>query len=258
MNIIYKFLLKKDIYGKNRNIYIKIKSKSKKQYLKYKGKMMNLVKYRKMKMKKATSATFSKSTKKKGGYGGFKIYKSSISIEEKLQNFIDSICDDNLYDLFMKKYIIIKNRRESQNSEIKSEEEHFKFLTAILIYIEKSYDKESGINSKTRSTLEKLTQLLFTLEQEGITGIYSYNNLRTNPYIITDSTHFYNIMYFIDNFINKERIVWNFFENGYRHNNDKSNRIKCITISNTHVVKFIKSLLHKNGLNIYYPRYKPY
>lgn len=45
----YKFILKKLVCNKVRNIYIKINSKSKKQYLKYKGKMINIKKYKKIK-----------------------------------------------------------------------------------------------------------------------------------------------------------------------------------------------------------------
>ena len=48
----YKFILKKLVCNKVRNIYIKINSKSKKQYLKYKGKMINIKKYKKIKQKK--------------------------------------------------------------------------------------------------------------------------------------------------------------------------------------------------------------
>jgi len=46
----YKLLKKIVINGKKRNIYKK--KGSKKQYIKCKGKMMNLVKYKKMKTKK--------------------------------------------------------------------------------------------------------------------------------------------------------------------------------------------------------------
>jgi len=56
----YKFLCKKIINGKKRNIYLS--DKTKKQYLKYKNKFMQVSKYKKLK-----NAKTSKKTKMKGG-----------------------------------------------------------------------------------------------------------------------------------------------------------------------------------------------
>lgn len=56
----YKFLCKKIINGKKRNIYVS--DKTKKQYLKYKNKFMQVSKYKKLK-----NAKMAKKTKMKGG-----------------------------------------------------------------------------------------------------------------------------------------------------------------------------------------------
>ena len=57
----YKFLCKKIINGKKRNIYLS--DKTKKQYLKYKNKFMQVSKYKKLK-----NAKMAKKTKMKGGF----------------------------------------------------------------------------------------------------------------------------------------------------------------------------------------------
>jgi beta-xylosidase len=57
----YKFLCKKIINGKKRNIYLS--DKTKKQYLKYKNKFMQVSKYKKIK-----NAKIAKKTKMKGGF----------------------------------------------------------------------------------------------------------------------------------------------------------------------------------------------
>jgi hypothetical protein len=66
----YKFLCKKIINGKKRNIYIS--DKTKKEYLKYKNKFMQVSKYKKLKNTTRTKTTkTTKTTKKpkiKGGY----------------------------------------------------------------------------------------------------------------------------------------------------------------------------------------------
>lgn len=57
----YKFLCKKIINGKKRNIYLS--DKTKKQYLKYKNKFMQVSKYKKLK-----NAKMAKKNKMKGGF----------------------------------------------------------------------------------------------------------------------------------------------------------------------------------------------
>jgi len=52
MNTKFKFLLKKIVCNKLRNIYIKENSKSKKQYLKYKGNMIYITAFKNLKKKK--------------------------------------------------------------------------------------------------------------------------------------------------------------------------------------------------------------
>jgi hypothetical protein len=73
----YKLLKKIVINGKKRNIYKK--KGSKKQYIKCKGKMMNLVKYKKMKTKKLSKKKkLSRKTKKKGGFTTTDFYNTTM------------------------------------------------------------------------------------------------------------------------------------------------------------------------------------
>lgn len=62
----YKMLKKMIVLGKKKVIYSK--SGTKKLYVKSKGRMMNLVKYKKMKNKKTKQKQKQKSNKKKGGH----------------------------------------------------------------------------------------------------------------------------------------------------------------------------------------------
>ena len=59
----YKLVGKKSVLGKQKLIYSKVGSK--KLYVKSKGRMMNLVKYKKMKMKKPVQKVVKKSKSKK-------------------------------------------------------------------------------------------------------------------------------------------------------------------------------------------------
>lgn len=90
-------------------------------------------------------------------------------------------------------------------------------------------------------------QLLQTIEEDGITGIYSYNSEPSrNPYVITDPRNFKTIYNVITNFKNKhKKIIWNIFVVKYEVS------ISNITISNTQVSKFIKYMISKKGLSDY-------
>ena len=65
----YKILKKMVVLGKKKVIYSK--SGTKKQYVKSKGRMINLVKYKKMKNKKTKEKKKSKSRKRGGHLGPF-------------------------------------------------------------------------------------------------------------------------------------------------------------------------------------------
>ena len=244
----YKFLLKKLVFNKVRNIYIKINSKSKKQYLKYKGKMINIKKYKKIKNKKKTKDLKNMNNKiyrkKKGGY--YEKYNSLI--QEKLEPFIEKIKYLHRYQIveiqeaFLDIYINIKNRHIDIKASIN---EHLDFLTTLLIYFEANFSNLKNIEYK--SILIKIMQLLQTIEEDGITGIYSYNSVPSiNPYVTADPRNFKTIYDVITNFKNKhKKIIWNIFVVKYEVS------ISNITISNTQVSGFIKYMISKKGLSDY-------
>tara|TARA_B110000003_G_scaffold132789_1_gene134830 strand:+ start:30041 stop:30889 length:849 start_codon:yes stop_codon:yes gene_type:complete len=239
----YKFLLKKLVFNKIRNIYIKINSKSKKQYLKYKGKMINIKKYKKIKtdLKNKNNKIY---RKKKGGYNE----KYNSLIQEKLEPFIEKIKYLHRHQIleiqeaFLDIYINIKNRHIDIKASIN---EHLDFLTTLLIYFEANFSNLKNIEYK--SILIKIMQLLQTIEEDGITGIYSYNSEPSrNPYVMTDPRNFKTIYNVITNFKNKhKKIIWNIFVVKYELS------IYNITISNTQVSGFIRYMISKKGLSDY-------
>ena len=263
MNSKYKYLLKKIVCNKVRKIYIKINSKSKKQYLKYKGKMINIKKYKKIKNKKNNKKSKSyfknknkKKHKKKGG-----VYHEKFNVLMKKFNLFIEILESKdktdiggIQDVFLKTYTDIKNRFENEEKSIK---EHFDFLTTILIYLDQNYSNLS--DKKYRDILLKIGQLLQTIEESAITGIFRYSDQPTgNPYNITDSTNFQTIQQVITNFKdNYRKIIWNIFID-----RKKVLNISNITISNTQISTLIRYMLSRNGLTDYIEnynsRYKPY
>lgn len=109
------------------------------------------------------------------------------------------------------------------------------------------------MSERYKSILKKLKQLLLTLDESSITGIFKYSfepDLR-NLYIMTDLTNFETIRDIIINFKDKyEKVIWNIFINKGANYNVPSN----IIISNTHVSILITYMLSRNGLN----RFRPY
>ena len=279
MNKNYKYLLKKLICNKVRNIYIKINSKSKKQYLKYKGKMINIKKYKKIKtdLKNNNKKIY---RKKKGGYNtkfnllnnNKKIYrkkkggyntKFNLLIREKLEPFIDKIKSLSKHEIveirfeFLNIYTNIRNRHSNEGASIN---EHLDFLTTLLIYFDNNYHKLG--NENYNSNLEKIMQLLQTIEEDGITGIYSYDSnasANSNPYVMKLPTNFDIINNVIKTFRNKhKKVIWNIFI--VKTKLTVSNiTISNITISNTQVREFIRYMISYKGLSDYKKRRsKPY
>ena len=261
MNSKYKFILKKIVCNKLRKIYIKINSKSKKQYLKYKGKMINIKKYKKIKNIKNNKKSKSyfkninkKKHKKKGG-----VYNEKFDVLMRKFNLFIQILEskdisdlDGILDAFLNTYTDIKNRYQNEEKSIK---EHFDFLTTILIYLDENYYNLS--NKKYKNILIIIRQLLQIIEESGITGIFSYSDQPTrNPYTMTDLTNFQIIQQVITNFRdNYKKIIWNIFID------KKELNISNITISNTQISTLIRYMLSKNGLSNYiknYNRFKPY
>ena len=257
MNSKYKYILKKKVCNKVRKIYIKINSKSKKQYLKYKGKMINIIKYKKIINKKNNkkSKNYSKNIKrkkhkKKGGVYHPKYYE----LMSKLKSFIQilEITDkhdiDGIFNAFLNIYTKIKNRHENHEESTK---ELFDFLTILLIYLNENYKNLS--NYEYRNILEKIKQLLLTLDENAITGIFNYSpRATTNPYTITDITNFQTIEGIIHNFRdNHKKVIWNIFIP-----KGKSINYVNVIICNTDVAKLISIMLSRNGLSNYIEKYK--
>lgn len=262
MNSNYKFILKKKVCNKFRKIYIKINSKSKKQYLKYKGQMINIKKYKKIKNKNNNkkSKSYSKNMKRKKHKKIGGVYDQKFAVlRSNFESFIQvleskNICDlDGILDAFLKKYTNIKNRHVNEKESLK---EHFDFLTTLLIYLYENYSKlEDNYfeNKRYKSIFIKIRQLLQTIEESGITGIFNYSSqpIRYHPYTITDLTNFETIKHVIINFRdNYKKIIWNIFI---------SNReliSSNITISNTQVSTLIRYMLSKDGLSNYRENYR--
>tara|TARA_B110001450_G_scaffold91740_1_gene86976 strand:- start:319 stop:1143 length:825 start_codon:yes stop_codon:yes gene_type:complete len=253
----YKYILKKKVCNKLRKIYIKINSKSKKQYLKYKGKMINIIKYKKIKNKKNNkkSKSYSKNMKRKKHkkIGGVYHQKFGVLIS-KFESFIKvleskDICDlHGILDAFLDTYTNIKNKHENEKKSLK---EHFDFLTTLLIYIDQNYSNLS--DKRYKSILIKIRQLLQTIEESGITGIFNYSSqpIINHPYTITDLTNFETIKQVIINFRdNYKKIIWNIFIS------DRELIGSNITISNTQVSTLIRYVLSKDGLSNYIKNYR--
>ena len=151
---------------------------------------------------------------------------------------------------FLNIYTNIRNRHSNECASIN---EHLDFLTTLLIYFDYNYHKLG--NKNYNSNLEKIMQLLQTIEEDGITGIYSYDsNPNANPYVMKLSTNFDIINNVIKNFRNKhKKVIWNIFI--VKNSNIRKSKFyfnnKHITISNTQVREFIKYMISYKGLSNY-------
>ena len=151
---------------------------------------------------------------------------------------------------FLNIYTNIRNRHSNECASIN---EHLDFLTTLLIYFDNNYHKLG--NENYNSNLEKIMQLLQTIEEDGITGIYSYDsNPNPNPYVMKLPTNFDIINNVIKNFRNKhKKVIWNIFI--VKNSNIRKSKFyfnnKHITISNTQVREFIKYMISYKGLSNY-------
>ena len=107
------------------------------------------------------------------------------------------------------------------------------------------------------NVLKNISQLLQTIEENAITGIYRYDSkYSSNPYVTKDPENFLHIIDVINRFkSNHQKIAWTpFLTIGKRLH------IRNITISNTQVRSFIDKITRRSGLNYFDStyRYKPY
>ena len=141
----YKLVEKKTINGKKRNIYKK--EGSKKEYLKYKGRMMNVVKYKKIKTKKPT-----KKTKVKKIKGGDYKYKTV---------------------LHNNKLITEAARDEYWNDAIRGDTEKINILLKLFKEIDKDYNVFSD-QTLQNINIEDFSKWLQTNKKEKIAKFHRY------------------------------------------------------------------------------------
>ena len=214
--------------------------------------MINIKKYKKIKSKKKTRDLKNKNNKiyrkKKGGY-------NKVQEKDKLKRFIDTLKILDIKHIveiqaaFLAVYINIANRHHDEELGTK---EHFDFLTTLLIYFEYNFLNLKNIEYK--KILEKISQLLQTIEESAITGIYRYDsNDSSNPYVTKDPENFLHIIDVINRFkSNHQKIAWTpFLDKGKKLTKEN------ITISNTQVREFIKYMISYKGLNKFDSEYKP-
>lgn len=218
----YKFLVKKIVCNKLRKVYVKKKSKSKKQFLKYKGKMIDITTFKKLKKMK------------KGGSIDYDYYYNQ-QINYKFIPFLNKLntIDKNDLNSLINCYKMFYNN-------------NLDFLINILIFIEINYKNLSNYIDKFR----KLKILLHLLDAEAITGIYFYTEKKNpnNEYGVTDRKYFDTIKKVIENLKTKHN---KFSENIFYNNGTINIPYHNLVISNTHVRRFISIVISENGLNNY-------
>tara|TARA_B110000259_G_scaffold188472_1_gene247857 strand:+ start:853 stop:1851 length:999 start_codon:yes stop_codon:yes gene_type:complete len=180
----YKLVKQKVILGKKRNIYKK--KGSNKEYVKYKCKMMNVVKYKKMKTKKLPKKRkLSRKTKKRGGY-----YETNLTKFERFSDHVkahillrgitdnpkriytwDSLIDPNTEALINLNWHHVnlirtyKSRQETEGINLKSM--HDKLIKINLTHMPKSVAPVSDI-SQTPSNEEKLIKNIRKFNRDSI------------------------------------------------------------------------------------------
>lgn len=239
MNKNYKFLLKKLVFNKLRNIYIKINSKSKKQYLKYKGKMINIRKYKKIQLKKKLNKKYIKTTLIRGGGRRYKeLWNEYVyNIYNQLMPYLDILKAHG--DVALITYLRENNHELFSNlpgtGNSKSKLWHIDLLITILLYIYKYYEKH---NVTYKKTLKLLQNLVMLLEGEAITGIYEYG-INDNIFTINDRTPFSIIKTIVNKFRERDGIYIDSFEKNVGKTLNENN----IVIANTTISIVIQNLL---------------
>tara|TARA_B100000497_G_scaffold94336_1_gene105739 strand:+ start:292 stop:1236 length:945 start_codon:yes stop_codon:yes gene_type:complete len=274
MDFKYKFILKKIVCNKLRNIYIRVNSKSKKQYLKYKGEMINIKEY-KSNFKNINKKKYKKI---KGGGNEFETFINDINkIIYPLPDAPAAMSDapekpDPLIQ-FHKAYLkfvdkweeeldknkLDKNQLDEHYLDKKKEEKNLNFLTTLLKYLGDNFNKLEHDYERNEYILllNKLSTLLFILDQQGETGIHKYNNDPNSriAYVSNKSEYFDKIISVINNFREKyKKIAWTKFQKNRIL--DKINiKKEEITISNSAVYELIKKMISNEGLDAYNPNH---
>ena len=257
MEFKYKFILKKIVCNKLRKIYIRVNSKSRKQYLKYKGEMINIKEY-KSNFKNINKKKYKKI---KGGEGEVtNVFKDFIYEINQIEYYEPDALTKfkDAYDNCVNNWSQEDGQEDGQ--EIKNKL-NLKFLTELLKYLESIFNNLSS-DSTLIKLLEKLSILLFVLDQEAITGVHTYSkespDPKYTPYVHNEDTYFNDIVNVINKFRDThEKIIWNIFEKSKGSiKNKKEIKIEDISICNTDVKILITIMISKKGLNNYNPNHK--
>ena len=272
MEFKYKFILKKIVCNKLRNIYIRVNSKSRKQYLKYKGEMINIKEY-KSNFKNINKKIY-KYKKIKGGGNEFETFIDDINkiifhlpdapasmsdapaaMSDASAAMSDAPEKPDPLSQFHKAYLkCVENW--------KKEEENLKFLTKLLTYLEENFKKLETDEERGDYILllNKLSTLLFVLDQQAITGIHSYNkDPNSTAYVYNKPKYFDEIIEVINKFRDEhKKIAWTKFKHhDIKYILDKKNiKKEEITISNSAVKELIDKMISNKGLDTYDPNHK--
>ena len=274
MDFKYKFILKKIVCNKLRNIYIRVNSKSKKQYLKYKGEMINIKEY-KSNFKNINKKKYKKI---KGGGNEFETFINDINkiiypLPDAPAAMSDAPEKPEPLIQFHKAYLkfvdkwgeeldknkLDKNQLDKDYLDKKKEEENLNFLTTLLTYLGDNFNKLEHDDKRNEYILllNKLSTLLFVLDQQGETGIHKYNNDPNSriAYVSNKSEYFDEIISVIDKFRKiYKKIAWTKFQKNRIP--DKENIQKeDITISNSAVKELINKMISNKGLDKYDPNH---
>lgn len=217
---------KRIIDGKKRNIYKKEKSKT--LYIRHKNEFIKLKEYY---------------HKKKGGnpykilwkeYSDFMehnllplIKYIKIKKIENPQEYVSNYIDKN--------YSILKEDRDNRIAR----KLHVKILISSLLYIYSNYN----INDiEYRINISILSDILMTLEEESITGIYEYSNNSKMPYHLNNDLYFKIIITILKKFKGRYNIdISDYFKKNYKIRLDYLKDNDTI-ISNTSIVGLIRKL----------------
>lgn len=256
MDTKFKFLLKKLVCNKLKNIYIKENSKSKKQYLKYKGNMIHITAFKNLKKKK----------KIKGGkvaeHFNELIEKIQVAIKNEVNKIVKEETKLKLSDIkFGKNLEIALQVYKDHYNKLKKNEiiacDNFDFLVNLLKYIKDTYHirKDENVNNN----YEMFKGLLQGLDEESITG--RYHSVEQNMVNVSDyklsKEDFENFKSLINKFIteedNEEKKTHYYIEKPHFYDD----KMKRYELSNTSLKNFIERVQENRELRIYGEKYRP-
>ena len=261
MDTKFKLLLKKLVCNKLRNIYIKENSKSKKQYLKYKGNMIHITAFKNFKKKK----------KIRGGEVSEHFNELIKNIQGAIENEVKKIVKETKLTLNEKTKLALSDIKFGKNLEraLKVYKDHyndlnldeiiacdnFDFLVNLLKYIKDTYHIRTDKN--VNNNYEMFKGLLQGLDEESRTG--RFHSVEKNMVNVCDyklsKEDFENFLSLINNFITEEDNVEKkkhyYIEKPHFYDD------KRYELSNTSLKNFIERVQEKRELRKYGENYRP-